>query len=319
MTDEFLHVLRETPSPEFATRLLGRLRTQETPAVPRIARTRWRRGAPAAIAAAALATLFVLPGVRASAQAFLDLFRVVNFTAVPVDLGRLDRLGDAGLDLRDLIGRQVQVLVDPGPPQPFATLQAAAVAAGIPGREPSALPANLARVSVLVQGERVARVTADSQRLRDVMSALGVTDLAVPEGLDGQTATVRVPPVVRIEYANGDRTLAFLQGRSPEITAPAGLDLPRLGEIALRIAGMEGSQAHTLAQAIDWRTTFLVPVPAGASAFRQVDVRGQRGLLVSSSAPNASSLLVWSESGVVYGLTGNVGDPNLLIAAESVQ
>ena len=318
MDDRFLHGLEQPPSPEFAAALRNRLRAQDR-LTPRPAPARWQRPAAAAVAAAAATALFVLPGVRASAQAFLDLFRVVNFTAVPVDLSRLDRLGDAGLDLRELIGRQVEMVVDPGPPQPFATPQDAGRAAGIESREPAALPANLVRVGVQVQGERVARVTADGQRLRDVLSALGLADVTVPEGLDGQTATVRVPPVVRIEYANGDRTLAFFQARSPEITAPAGLDLPRLGEIALRIAGLDARQAHTLAQAIDWRSTFVVPVPAGSSAFRQVEVRGHRGLLVSSSPQQAASGVAWSEGGEVYGVTGNVGEANLLLAAESIR
>ena len=318
MDDRVLRALRESPSPEFAARLRARLHAQEA-SMPATATRRWRRPAAAALAAAASAALFVLPGVRASAQAFLDLFRVVNFTAVPVDLTRLDRLGDAGLDLRDLIGRHVEVLVDPGPPQPFATPEDAGRAAGLDVHEPAALPFDAVRVSVQMQGERVARVTADSERLRQVLEALGITDIAVPDGLDGETATVRVPPVVRIEYANGNHKFALFQGHSPEISAPAGLDLPRLGEIALRIAGLDARQAHSLAQSIDWRSTFVVPVPTDSSTFQQVDVRGHRGVLISPTTPDTASVVAWSEGGDVYGLSGNVVGSTLLIAAESLQ
>ncbi len=63
--------------------------------------------------------MLTLPVVRTSAQAFLDLFRVVNFTAVPVDVGRIQQLSQSGLDLPTLIGEQVEVVADPGPPQVF--------------------------------------------------------------------------------------------------------------------------------------------------------------------------------------------------------
>ncbi|MGE5246298.1 MAG: hypothetical protein ACM3SQ_18885 [Betaproteobacteria bacterium] len=319
MDDRFMHALQQAPPPDAAARIRARLRASDVESAAVRARP-WRRRALAGLAAAgALTALAAWPSARASAQAFLDLFRVVNFTAVPVDLTRLDRLSDAGLDLRDVIGRQVEMVTNPGTPQVFLTPEDASTAAGLPVRGPAAVPASLSLVRVQVQGEAIMKVTADVQRLRDVLDALGITDLQVPDGLDGATATVRVPPVARIEYANGPRTLDFMEARSPEVSAPAGLDLPRLGEIALRIAGLEAAEAHTLAQAIDWRNTFVVPVPSGAGTFRQVDVRGARGLLVETTSPKTMRSLAWSSGGVVYGLTGNVDVQTLLVAAESVQ
>lgn len=71
------------------------------------------------------------------------------------------------------------------------------------------------------------------------------------------------------------------------------------------------SQAHTLAQAIDWQGTLIVPVPAGASSFRQVEIRGSRGLLVASTNRRGIRAVVWSAHGSVYGITGALNDQRL--------
>jgi hypothetical protein len=265
-----------------------------------------------------MVALFTVPAVRASAQAFFDLFRIVDFVAVPVDVTRLERLSDAGLDLRQLIGSHTQVLTDPGPPQVVALPDEAGQLAGFVVKEPVAVPPDMTRVTIQVSGEHAVQVIADGRRLREVLDALAITDLQVPDGLDGQTAIVRVPPVVRIEYGNGDRTLIFVQSRSPEITAPTAVDLPRLGEIGLRIAGIDRAEAYSLARAIDWRSTLIVPVPARSATFQQIAVQGTRGLLVESAAPKTMRSLMWSNGGMMYGLTTNIDIQSLLVAAESV-
>jgi hypothetical protein len=318
MSDRFMHALHEAPSSDLSARIRARLAAQDEEAAASKTGSWRRRTAVVAAAAAVVAMLASWPAARAATQGFLDLFRVTSFTAVPLDVSRLNRLGDAGLDLRDVIGNQVRVVKNPGPPQTFTTPEDASAAAGLAIKAP-ANPAGLIRTGVEVEGERTIRLTADVQRLRSVLAALGITDVDVPDALDGMTATVRVPPIARVEYANGGRTLTFLQARSPEVSAPAGLDLPRLGEIALRIAGMDAAQAHTLAGAIDWRNTLVVPVPSGSGTFRQVDVHGARGLLVETTGDNPNRALAWSDAGVVYGLTGNLNPQALMLAAESVQ
>jgi hypothetical protein len=151
------------------------------------------------------------------------------------------------------------------------------------------------------------------------LDALGITDVRPPSGLDGQVATLRVPPTVAVTYANGEGRVRFLQAQSPEVTAPAGVNLAALGEIGLRITGLDPTAAHTLAQAIDWRATLVVPVPAGASAFRQVEVQGQRGLFVEATDRPYIKAVAWSKGGVIYGLTGALSSQNLLQMADSVQ
>jgi hypothetical protein len=278
-----------------------------------------RRLAVPGIVALALVAIASIPSTRASAQAFLDLFRVVNVAAVPVNVDRLKQLSERGLDIPAMIGSQVQVLADPGPAQVVASPADAAAAAGLMLRAPTVLPPGLVLVRTELKGERAAQVTADTSKLRDVLDALAITDVAPPAGLDGQTATIRVPPIVRTVYANGGQEFSLFQARTPEMTLPGGIDLPPLAEIGLRIAGLGTSEAHTLAHDIDWRSTLLVPIPAAAASFRQVDLPGGRGLFVEPTARRGPRAILWSNGGVMYAMTGSINSQTLLQIARSVQ
>ena len=316
MDDQFMHALKTPPRPEFSNRLRERLAGTADPAAPESSsRPRWLLAAAVVLGVG----LFALPSVRTSAQAFLNLFRVVNFTAVPVNVERINGLAQNGLDLPTLIGQQVEVLEDAGAPQVVSTLDEAAAATRLPLKLPAVVPPGLIMSRIEVAGPKAARVKGDTRKLQDVMDALGITDLTIPDGLDGQLATLRTFASARVTYANGNTEVSFTQARSPEVTMPAGIDLAHLGEIGLRIVGLEAAEAHTLAEAIDWRGTLIVPVPAGVSSFRQVDIRGNRGLLVVSKQRREMKGVLWSAGGVVYGITGPLADDRLLQMAVSVQ
>jgi hypothetical protein len=281
--------------------------------------TRFRRLTLAAAATVLLTVVWTVPTARASAQAFLDLFRVVNIAAVPVDVDRLNQLTRSGLDIPTLIGSQVEVLEEPGPALVYTSPAEAAKAAAIDLRLPTVLPPGLVIVRTELKGERAARVKADSRKLQDVLDALEIADLKAPTGLDGQTATIRVPPIVRAVYSNGKTEVSFFQARRPEVTLPTGIDLPPIAEIGLRIAGLGSTEAHTLAQAIDWRTTMLVPIPAGAATFRQVEIAGARGLFIESTTGRMQKAVLWSTGGGMYAITGGMTGQTLLQMAQSVQ
>ena len=301
--DAWLHALRSDPSPVFKAQLRERLQAQEPVAD---VRRQWpRRALVAAAAVLVVAVLISVPGVRASVAQFVSLFRVLNVVAVPVDSSRIDRLKAEQLEIGTLIGEHVQVVQDPGPPINAASFADAASAAGMTLATPQWLPDNTQVIETAVVGERAVRVTADSQRLQQVMDALGINDLTVPPGLDGHVVNVRVPPVVMIRYdhQNGRRTRLF-QARTPHLTLPASIDARALGEIGLRILGLAPAEAKQFAAAIDWHTTLVVPVPPNATSFRQVDLNGHRGVLIQHQPRNQSptSTIVWSTPERVFAL-----------------
>jgi hypothetical protein len=330
MNDPFLNDARRTPRPEFAAGLRERLE-REAPVIEQ--RRGWQRGplmrAAAGVAAvAAVVLLFTLPSVRASAQAFLDLFRVRNFAAVSVDRARLEQLNSGAIDIKGLLGNNVRTIQEPGPPRRFDDPAAAGAAAGFSVRTPSVLPQGLQVDTVLAMGEGRAELTIDAAKLREVIASLGITDLTVPDNLDGAKATLHMQPGVAIHFrsGSGDAHAELLQARTPEVGLPPGIDLPRLGELGLRIAGLTPSEAHRFAQSIDWHSTVLVPVPGNATSFREVTVHGQKALLITSTGeePNPrgrrgrQSMLLWSEGDMVYALHGSLDALSLAEMANSI-
>jgi hypothetical protein len=300
--DAWLHALRAEPTPLFKAELRERLRTDEPVAEPR----EWPRHALVAAAVVILVGAAIsVPAVRASVARFVSLFRVVNFVAVPVDASRVERLQASDLQIDTLVGEHVQVLQDPGQPVPVASLEDAAAAAHMAVATPQWLPTGSTIMETAVVGERAVRVTASSERLQQVMNALGITDLSVPAGLDGHVVDVHVPPVVMIRYDHADKRRSRLfQARTPQIALPEGVDIQALGEIGLRILGLPAPDAHQFAHAIDWHTTLVVPVPPNATSFQQIDIGGRQGVLIQHQPRDESptTTVVWSTEDRVFAL-----------------
>jgi hypothetical protein len=326
MDDRFLQQHRRDPDPRFARDLRARLRAAEEPR-PAVTR-RWVPALAAAAVVVAVGALFAFPAVRASAQSMLDLFRVRRFAAVTFDAARAERLRELadGADASMLPFASTETLLDPGPARGFADADAAGAAAGLAVRRPTVLPRGLQTDSAFVQGAGAVRLTVSEARLRDLLAALELRDVAVPAGIDGQVLELRKPAMV-VQRFRGTRSKAMLlQSESPEVALPPGLDLERLGEIGLRILGLDPGEARRVARDTDWRSTLMVPVPLNASTFRQVTVHGQPGLLITTAGRNAAgerrregSVVLWSEDGRVYAVTGNL-DPSVTVEmAESVR
>jgi hypothetical protein len=328
MNDDFLYGLRQDPPPELAQRLKARLRQADASAhrsPPRLAR--WLA---LAASVAVVATSFTFPPVRAGAQAFLDLFRLSNFAGVSFDPQRLSEIAATGLDFPHLFGEEIEMVTPPAPPVSYASPQEAGAAAGIRVYTPAWLPAGMALSQTDLIGETALRFTFSTANLQTLLEALGIDDVTVPAGIHGQQASVRVPPIVRTTYTDGKLRASLTQARSPDVSFPAGLDLPVLAEIALRILGLDRREAYRIAQSVDWRTTLLVPVPATAATFQEVNVQGQQALLIESIAPRGDGdqrrerqpvgqLLLWSSQGNVYALDGTLRPAQLLEMAQTLQ
>jgi hypothetical protein len=323
MDDRFLQEHRRGPAPGFARRLREKLREQEetsrTPA--------WRPLVFAAAAAAVVATLFAFPAVRAGAQSMLDLFRVRSFVAVPFDSDRFEKLRAMDTDNAMLIFDRHEVIQEPGRPVVQSSAAEASALVGYAVESPTYLPRGLAIDTVAVTGEGRARLGVNTSRLRELLATLDLRDLEVPAGLDGQDIEVHMHRVVSQRFRSERNRLSLIQARSPEVSLPAGLDLARLGEMGLRILGMDAGEARRIASTVDWRSTLLVPVPANASSFRSVTVQGNPGLLIEkvqkksdgSGTRGAGCVVMWTDGDRVFALEGSIGDVDMLQVAESVR
>jgi hypothetical protein len=316
--------LRREPDPEFAERLHARLR-QEPMGRARHPRRPLAKLAAGMAVAAGIGFALTIPTVRAKASAFLALFREVSFVAVPVEPGQtLERA--AGLDLPNLIGDHVQV-IEQNAPVSVVSREAASASAGFHAEMPTVLPEGTVLTEIKVSGRNVVRVTADTTRLRQLLDALGLRDVDVPDELDGETAMITLEPMVMTEFAQGDRRAAFMQGPIPEVLMPAGVDLAQLGEIGLRMMGMPAPDAREFAKKVDWKTTLVVPVPPTATRFRQVVVGSGQGVVIEGPIVDPETrvekgnwnLLLWSNGGRVYGIRSTMRLTDVLAMAHSLQ
>jgi hypothetical protein len=317
--DAWLHALRSDPSPLFKAQLRARLRVDEP--VDDGRRDWFGRALVVAAATVVVAVLISVPAVRGSVSQFLSLFRVVHFVPVPVQTNRLDRLEAEQLEIGRLIGEHVEVVQDPGPPAAVGSLDEAAAAAGMTLALPQWLPEGSTIMETTVRGEHVVRVTADAVRLQQVMDVLGINDLTVPEGLHGQVVNVRVPPVVMVRYQHGNRRTRLLQARAPQVTLPQSVNVQALGEIGLRILGLPAAEANQFARAIDWNTTFILPVPPTARSFRQVDIGGHLGVQIEYQPPDQSptTMLLWSTGDRVFALVSIAHIEHVIGMANSIR
>ena len=323
--DRFLKDFGREPRPEFARSLRAKLRAGEE--------REERRGfvfRPAFAAAAVLLAvigLFSVPAVRVSAQALLDMFRVRNFAAVPFDESRMEKLealkGEG--DDQALMFFEHQEIQKPTETKVSSVSEASAIA-GSPVQTPGYLPNGYTAEPIHVNGEGRARLTVDAAKLQAILQTLDLRDVRVPAGLDGQPIEVHLWPVVGQSWANpkGGK-LHLVQSRSPEVGMQSGVDLRELGEMGLRILGLDAAEAQRVAGSIDWANTLVVPVPAGASSFREVTVRGNKGLLVemtrsvSDKRRRQGAVVMWSEGDRVYALSGSPSEAELIQIAESLQ
>jgi hypothetical protein len=135
---------------------------------------------------------------------------------------------------------------------------------------------------------------------------------------------------VALRYDRGGSRFVLMQSPGPEVALPDGVDLAELGALGLQMAGMSAEEARLFAARIDWRTTLLVPIPAEGGSFREVDVRGRKGLLVSGRQAEKTaedgtkrpgrwhSVLLWADEDRVYAAAGPGHGLEVLEMAESI-
>jgi hypothetical protein len=322
MDDQFLRDLKAQPNPEFAGRLRATLRALPPNAVARVAPAAdLRRWFAAAASIAVVGFAFTLPPVQAAAEAFLDFFRVRQFTGVQFDPERLRSLEGSGFRPEAILG-DIEPLTTPQEPVPYATAAEAGAAAGIRVRTPAWVPFGYSSTGFMVSSEHAARITPNTAGLQALLDTLGLTDVELPEDLDGQVATVRIPPIVTQRYVNDDRNVHVIQARSPDASFPAGLDLSKLAYAGLRVLGMSRDEAYRMSVTIDWRSTLVVPVPSQAAAYRPINVAGNEGLLIEGLAQDeghAGGVLMWSTGDETFAVTGPVSGQELLEIAQTLQ
>ncbi|OIO98840.1 MAG: hypothetical protein AUK03_00670 [Anaerolineae bacterium CG2_30_64_16] len=282
--------------------------------------TGWRK--PVTIGATAVACLLILfsfAPVRQAAADFLGIFRVRKFAVIPIDAAHTRQLEElAQLADRGAFG-QPTVVREPGEPQAVASAAEASALVGFPVRVPAALPEGALPRTFNVQSGPAAHFEMDRTTMQAVLDVTQIKGVTLPD-VERIVIDLDVPWVVTQSYRRGASLWTISQLRSPQVDMPAGLDLTALGAAAFEYLGMPEADAQRLAQAIDWTSTVVIPLPTEEAEFREVTVDGVTGLLLEPRSSNPHRVVLWQRDDIVYTVEGVYTDAReLLLVADALK
>jgi hypothetical protein len=276
-----------------------------------------------------LALVLAFPGTRALAGELLSLFRVQHVTVVPVDFTGMEQLnGAVGQNISQLISESVTMQKEPSDPVNVASTDEASQLAGFNVRAPEGQTPS--RVSVM--SGAAFTFTIDRAKAQALLNEAGRGDLILPEEVDGADVSVNIPSSVSLSFgtcpepsnkSEAEREMKretetsgspgrvykdciiLAQIPSPQVSAPASLDIAKLAQIGLEFTGMTAEQAKEFTSTIDWTSTLLVPIPKNAASYQQVTVDGVTGTLIERPSDDAPQFaLFWVKDGIIYAAGG---------------
>ncbi|HEY9527408.1 MAG TPA: hypothetical protein VIR02_10015 [Anaerolineales bacterium] len=273
-----------------------------------------------------LALVLAFPGTRALAGELLNLFRVQQVTAVPVDFTGLEQLtgdGALGNQFTELISNSVNMTDEPGEPVEAADAAQASQLAGFNVR----LPQSLTPAQIYVMDSAAFSMTVDRSKAQALLDEAGRGDLVLPESVDGADISVTIPSSVSAAYGTcpkpeADSSKAEDEGSpnrrypdcvilaqipSPSVNAPADLDINKLAQIGLEFTGMTAEEAAAFTSTVDWTSTLVVPIPSNSASYEQITVDGVTGTLIqrpSREGEPTTFALLWVKDGIVYAISG---------------
>jgi hypothetical protein len=110
------------------------------------------------------------------------------------------------------------------------------------------------------------------------------------------------------------------EGPSPEVSVPTSLDVTKLAEIGLEVAGMTPTQADDFFHTVDWKSTLTLSVPRQVRSYQQVNVAGVKGTLLAMGRRRGPGYtLIWSKNGIAYALSGFGESSGAVALANSIK
>lgn len=276
-----------------------------------------------------LVGLLALPPVRALADQLLQVFRLQKVVFVPVSSERMEELENLDFDGQTLFISEPEMIKEPNDPQPIETIAEAADVVGYDVYEPTTLSCTPVTTTLEVVDSSAMQFQVNVDGAQQLLEMLDINDVTIPDELGDEPITVDMSQLVAAYYECEQGNYTLIQGRSPSVSVPDGVDLTEPGRALLRLLGVEPHQADILSKEIDWGSTLVFPFPANLETIRQVTVNGVDGLLTHGSERNddgehrhyrSHKQLYWQQDDMFYVMMGeNVGNSDLIEAAESVR
>jgi len=239
--------------------------------------------------------------------------------------------GAVGNNISQLISESITMKKEPGDPVNVATADEASQLAGFNARAPKDITPS--RISVMSGASFT--FTIDRDKAQALLDEAGRNDLVLPAEVDGADVSVNIPSSVSMAFGTcpepsnkgeveremeRESTTRGSPGRvykdciilaqipSPEVSAPASLDINKLAQIGLEFTGMTAEEAAQFTSTVDWTSTLLVPIPKNAASYQQVTVDGVTGTLIERPSDDAPQFaLFWVKDGIIYTI-GGLGD-----------
>jgi transcription elongation factor Elf1 len=159
----------------------------------------------------------------------------------------------------------------------------------------------------------------NAKKVNSAMKAFGATEL-LPDNISGKTFELRTPLIVNASYFVSGKVYNILQTRAPQIVIPDGVDADKIYNAMVKFPILPDSIQKQLKAVKDWRKTLFVPVVD--SKTEEVDINGVRGYLypeIGYDNGTNQSAIIWSDNGIIKGITGNLSRNELIKLAESMR
>jgi hypothetical protein len=254
----------------------------------------------------------------------LNLFRVQQVQVVSVDFTGLEQLtgdGELGNRFTELISDSVNMQKEPGEPVMAASAEEASQLAGFNVR----IPAGMTPSQINVTTGATFSLTLDRAKAQALLDEAGRSDLVLPDSMDEAEVLVDIHPSVSVAFGtcpkpgtevsgNTEQSttesrypdcVIFAQIPSPDVNAPADLDIEALAQLGLEFTGMSAEEAEAFTSTVDWTSTLVVPIPRNAEVNEQVLVDGVTGTLIQRpSGEGPQFALLWVKDGILYTISG---------------
>ena len=274
--------------------------------------------------------------VRAIANSFLSLFRVEQVRVVEFDMeDRPEELGQSA-QFEYMMSNQFQVN-ERGEPQEVANAAEASALAGFPVR----LPANMDGEYKVTPGGDIT-FNVDLEQVRTVLNDIGLSDVELPDSLDGAVVSASIQSGGSAEYGDCNfeeledfepgeghppeldeplECTTLIQLPNPTVEAPVDLDVDAIGEAFLQVTGMSPEEAAEFSKTVDWTTTLVIPVPRYGTEHEQIQVDGVTGTFIKHYEYKTGDtyLLIWIKDDIVYALSGPGQKPEALEIVNSLK
>jgi len=110
----------------------------------------------------------------------------------------------------------------------------------------------------------------------------------------------------------------LIETTSPGIEVPDGVDADQLFNTVVELPIFPDELKSRLKSIKDWKSTLYVPL---VEPMKEIDINGVKTFICSSGAGTmpVSSQAIWMNNGIIYGVTGNIGEADLIDFIKSLK